>query len=114
MTLIVRRLSIAIFVVSVLALSSRALAQDGEPAKDHPGIPRFPGFSMESGRETDFDAFDFQISADGAMKSVEGKSWDYTYSLKEGARHPNPLEIFRNYSNQFTSRGGKCAPAITT
>ena len=86
---------------------SPLLAQDGEPAKDNPSVPRFPGFVMESGRETDFDGYDFLISPDGKTQRAEGKSWDFTYELKEGARHPSPLEIVRNYANQFTSRGGK-------
>ena len=92
-----------------LAMFGRPAAaqQEGEPAKDHPSVPRFPGMSMESGQETDFDGFDFPISADGATKRAEGKSWQFTYALKEGARHASPLEIVRNYANQFTARGGK-------
>jgi outer membrane protein OmpA-like peptidoglycan-associated protein len=62
---------------------------------------------MSSGTETDFNAFEFRISRDETTKRVEGKSWQYEYNLKEGARHASPLEIARNYANQFTSRGGK-------
>lgn len=81
--------------------------QDEEPAKDHPSVPRFPGMGMESGEETDFNGFDFPISAEGQTKRVEGKSWVFTYALKEGARRPSALEVTRNYANQFTARGGK-------
>lgn len=81
--------------------------QEPEPGKDHPSVPRFPGMVMSAGTETDFNGFDFQISADEKTQRVEGKSWEYEYNLKEGARHPSPLEVVRNYANQFTSRGGK-------
>jgi outer membrane protein OmpA-like peptidoglycan-associated protein len=94
--------------VCMFAISGRsARAQDPEPAKDHPSVPRFPGMVMSSGTETDFNGFDFQISRDEKTKHAEGKSWEFEYTLKEGARHPSPLEIVRNYANQFTSRGGK-------
>jgi len=85
----------------------RALAQEGEPAKDNPSVPRFPGMTMESGVETDFDGFEFQTSSDGTATRAEGKSWTFTYALKEGARHASPLEIVRNYANQFKARAGK-------
>ena len=82
-----------------------ARAQD-EPAKDHPSVPRFPGMAMESGSNTDFDSFEFQLG-DEKSKTVEGKSWQFTYQLKDGARQPSPLEVVRNYSNQFKARGGR-------
>ena len=66
--------------------SVSARAQDAEPAKDHPSVPRFPGMQMSSGTETDFNGYDFQISADGTTKRAEGKSWEFQYDLKEGAR----------------------------
>lgn len=81
------------------------LAQD-EPAKDNPAVPRFPGFAMASGQETDFDSFEFPLAGEKS-RTVEGKSWQFTYALKEGARHASPLEIIRNYSNEFKARGGQ-------
>lgn len=102
-----RHVVILSFVYAFALGSVPAWAQEGEPAKDHPSVPRFPGMVMSSGTETDFNGFDFQISADETTKRVEGKSWEFEYNLKEGARHPSPLEIVRNYANQFTARGGK-------
>jgi OOP family OmpA-OmpF porin len=99
---------IAILSLCTFALCSLSVrAQDPEPAKDHPSVPRFPGMTMSSGTETDFDAFEFRVSLDEMTKRVEGKSWVFEYNLKEGARHPSALEISRNYANQFTARGGK-------
>ena len=99
----------ALSLLVVLAMFGRASAAqlDGEPAKDHPSVPRFPGMAMSSGTETDFDGFDFQIAADETTKRIEGRSWEFEYNLKDGARHPSPLEVVRNYSSQFTMRGGK-------
>jgi OOP family OmpA-OmpF porin len=77
-----------------------------EPAKDHPVVPRFPGFAMESGKETDFDSGDFPIG-EGKSKTVEGKNWQFTYALKQGARRPSGLEVIRNYENQFKAKGGR-------
>ena len=102
-----KRLAIVALFCAFALLSPAVQAQDPEPANDHPSVPRFPGMLMSSGTETDFNAFDFRISADDTTKRVEGKSWVFEYNLKEGARHPSPLEIARNYANQFTSRGGK-------
>lgn len=102
-----KRVAILPLVCAFALGSFSARAQEGEPAKDHPSVPRFPGMVMLSGTETDFNGFDFQISADEKTKRAEGKSWEFEYGLKEGARHPSPLEIVRNYANQFTSRGGK-------
>jgi len=91
---------------TAFALGVSPLAAQDEPAKDHPSVPRFPGFAMDSGKETDFDSFDFPLGGDQS-KTVEGKSWQYTYVIKEGARKASGLEIIRNYENQFKSRGGR-------
>lgn len=98
-----------VFVVFAFVMFGRPVAahQDPEPAKDHPSVPRFPGMVMTSGTSSDFNGYDFQISSENATKRVEGKSWEFEYNLKEGARHPSALEISRNYSAQFRSRGGK-------
>src|SRR3954469_24352905 len=91
---------------ATLALVLSPLSAQDEPAKDHPSVPRFPGVVMDSGKETDFDSFDFPVGGDQS-KTVEGKSWRYTYVIKEGARKASGLEIIRNYENQFKARGGR-------
>lgn len=98
-----------VFVMCAVMLLGHAVAayQDPEPAKDHPSVPRFPGMLMSSGTSADFNGYEFQVSSDSATKRVEGRSWEFEYNLKEGARHPSALEIARNYAAQFTSRGGK-------
>ena len=60
---------------------------------------------MESAKVTDFDSFEFPMNED--YKTVEGRSWRYTYQLKEGAKKPSELEVIRNYENQFKARGGR-------
>lgn len=101
-----RRVHLLLLCATLTLTSAPLLGQD-EPAKDNPSVPRFPGMVMEFGRATDFDAFEFPISGDGKTQRAEGKSWEFTYNLKEGARQPSPLEVVRNYANQFSARGGK-------
>lgn len=91
-------------VAFALAISP-AQAQE-EPAKDHPVVSRFPGFVMEDAKVTDFDAVEFAIG-DEQVKTVEGKSWDLHYAIKEGTRVPSYLEVIRNYENQFKAKGGR-------
>jgi outer membrane protein OmpA-like peptidoglycan-associated protein len=90
---------------TALALTLRPVAAQDEPEKDHPSVPRFPGFSMEEAKVTDFDSFEFPLTED--YKTVEGKSWQYVYQLKEGAKKPSELEVIRNYESQFKARGGR-------
>lgn len=95
-----------ILCVAFLGLCARA--QEEEPGKDHPSVPRFPGMFLAEATETDFDAFDFPMVADESKtQHVEGRSWRLVYGLKEGARKPSVLEIIRNYENQFKGRGGR-------
>lgn len=91
--------------LTALALSLGPLAAQDQPAKDHPSVPGFPGFSIEEAKVTDFDSFEFPLN--DAYKTVEGKSWRYTYQLKEGAKKPSELEVIRNYESQFKARGGR-------
>jgi outer membrane protein OmpA-like peptidoglycan-associated protein len=92
--------------LAALAFTLSPVRAQDEPAKDHPMIPRFPGFVMESGKETDFDEGEFPVGEEKTRK-VEGRNWQFNYVLKEGARRPSGLEVIRNYENQFKARGGR-------
>lgn len=94
------------FLLMLLLLAVPARAQEDEAGKDHPRIPRMPGYYIVNASETDFDAFEFDLG-DASTKRVEGRSWQIDYQIKEGARSPSPLEIFRNYQNQVKARGGR-------
>jgi len=99
------RRSLVLLALTAVAVSWRPAAAQDEPDKDHPSVPRFPGFYMETAKVTDFASFEFPLS--GNEKTVEGKSWLYTYQLKDGAKKPSELEVVRNYENQFKTRGGR-------
>lgn len=102
-----RRVAVVLLVCMALFGFSVMAQEEPEPGKDHPSIPRFSGMRMiEDSRATDFDGFDFPIG-EGNTQRVEGRSWHLVYELKEGARKPSPLEILRNYANQFKARGGR-------
>jgi len=90
----------------LVLLAVPAWAQEEDEGKDHPRIPRMPGYYITGAIETDFDAFEFEVS-DADVKRVEGRSWRIDYRLKEGARLPSPLEVVRNYQNQVKARGGR-------
>ena len=79
---------------------------DEEGCKDHPQIPRFPGFIISSCTTNDFAANEFQVGDDKYEKK-EGRFWDIGYQLKEGAKQPSSLEIARNYENAVKKLGGK-------
>ena len=98
---------VAVLLLSGLLLFGLCARAQEEPGKDHPSVPRFPGMEMTASDETDFDAFDFPIDKEEHTKHVEGRSWKLEYWLKEGARKPSPLEVCRNYANQFQARGGR-------
>jgi len=97
-----------VLLVSALVLSARAgRAQDDvEGSKDHPLIPRIPGYHISNYEQLDFESHEFPIGDDTAQ-TVEGKRWAIEYWLKEGARRNSPVEITRNYRNAFTQKGAK-------
>ncbi len=99
----------AVPVLAALMLLSAlpAFAQeDAEGAKDHPSIARMAGFALANAEVQEFATFDFQIG-NGETRTVEGRYWRLEYWIKEGAKHPGPLSIARNYSNAFAARKGK-------
>lgn len=81
--------------------------EDEEGTKDHPDIPRFPGFYIFGSSMQEFNGFDFWVDNDGNTKNKEGKYWHHDYSLKEGAKQPGPVELTRNFENAAKKRGGK-------
>lgn len=96
-------------VLPLVAMS--APESDAEGAKDHPSIPRFPGFYIEDASVKDFDSFDFKAGENaktGEYTSVrrEGKIWMIQYQAKESIRPPSRLEVIRNYERAFKQSGG--------
>lgn len=79
--------------------------------KDHPEIPRFPGFRIDSGEHNDFNEYAFNVGTDRdgnlVQKTVGGAYWDITYLRKSTARVPSAVEVIRNYENAFKKAGGK-------
>lgn len=98
------------FVVMCAALlvPFAALAQDDEPGtKDHPDIPRFPGFNITEAEEREFSNHEFLLSDNDQFEKKEGKYWRIRYGLKEGTKQPGAIEVARNYENAFKKKGGK-------
>lgn len=96
----------ALLVSLLLPLSSFA-QEDDEGTKDHPDIPRFPGFFIARAGHEAFNGFDFWIDGEGNTKNKEGEYWHHEYILKEGGKQPGAVEIARNFENAAKKRGGK-------
>jgi outer membrane protein OmpA-like peptidoglycan-associated protein len=93
------------FAALVLVAPPTAHAQDdAEGSKDHPMLSRFPGYYIEDYEAQDFSAHEFRIGE--KEQKVEGRYWQISYWLKEGARKSGPVQIGRNYANLFAKHGG--------
>lgn len=78
---------------------------DAEGAKDHPAIPRMPGYYINNYEQHDFDGYDFP-SGDTTVR-VEGRFWNIQYAAKDGVKPQSALAISRNYRNAFAAKGGR-------
>jgi outer membrane protein OmpA-like peptidoglycan-associated protein len=98
-------LAAALVGVVVVANPSLARAQeDAEGSKDHPMLSRFPGYYIEDYDAQDFSAHEFQVG--DKEQKIEGRYWQISYWLKEGAKKGGPVQIGRNYASLFTKHGG--------
>ncbi len=81
--------------------------QPDEPgSKDHPMVPRMPGYYIANYEAKDFNGYDFPVAEDKEQR-VEGKYWQIDYWIKDGAKAASELAISRNYRNAFVAKGGK-------
>lgn len=92
--------------VSACVLCLVGFQQDAENSKDHPMVPRIPGYYIESYEAREFDTHDFPVAGD-KEQTVEGRYWHMEYWVKDGARTNSALEISRNYRNAFAAKGGR-------
>jgi OOP family OmpA-OmpF porin len=99
--------SIRLLPALLLSLAATfAFAQQDDPSvKDHPMIPRFPNTVITGGQSSDFSAHEFDLG-EGKTRKVEGRHWRIEYAMKEGQKPPGPLQVSRNYGNEFKKRGG--------
>ncbi|MBN2494281.1 MAG: OmpA family protein [Deltaproteobacteria bacterium] len=96
-----------LLLVLSLLIPGAAFAQaDEEGTKDHPDIPRFPGYYILSAADQDFSSFEFPIAEDKYV-SKEGRHYHIEYRLKDDEKQPGSLQVLRNYQNAFAKRGGK-------
>ena len=99
------RLLLSLF---VLLCGSVALAQpDEEGTKDHPDIPRFPGYYIHWAAEKEFTTLELPLDDNDKVLTKEGKLVHVEYRLKDGAKQPGSVELLRNSENAFKKRGGK-------
>lgn len=96
----------AVFGAFLLTVALGAVAQEPPGAKDHPMVPRMPSYQILEYDFQEFEAATFPLPND-AEKTIEGKHWRITYTLKPGAKQSSELEILRNYSAAFKSKNFK-------
>ena len=82
-----------------------AAAQDVDGSRDHPMLSRYPGYVIVNYEEQEFGAHEFYVG--DAERRVEGRYWRIEYEIPENGRKGGPLQIGRNYTNLFVSRGGQ-------
>lgn len=92
-----------VFVLGSLAWAQEE--QDAEGCKDHPLFTRMKGFYI-SECDTAYDEAEFYLP-NSESKTVEGNKTEISYSLREDAARPSPLQIRRNFGNAIKSLGGE-------
>jgi outer membrane protein OmpA-like peptidoglycan-associated protein len=95
-----------LLLTAMIAGSAWLFAQDdAEGAKDNPYFSRMPDFYIHESADKDFDSYTF---FDGKkLVAVEGKLYQTTFWLKEGAeKHPSALQIRRNFMTAIKNQQG--------
>lgn len=90
----------------LLVLALPAWAQDIEGSKDHPRVPRMPGYVIHDYVRHDFGKATFYQDEE-TEREVEGRYWLIAYEIAEGKKAAGPLEIARNYQQAFEKLGGR-------
>ena len=95
-----------VIAAAVCLCAAPALAQDkdADGSKDHPMFSRMPGYYIEDYDAQDFSSLELDTEP---SRTVEGRYWKISYWLKEGARKVGPVQLWRNYLDLMTKRGGR-------
>lgn len=109
-----RLLELPLVLIIVLFAAAAFAAKDpgdNPGTADHPEVPRFPGFHIDSAKLKDFNEFRFaskgyDSSYEPVGETKAGRHWFIDYILNEGARKPSAVELVRNYENAFKKAGG--------
>ncbi|HNV51916.1 MAG TPA: hypothetical protein PKM28_03450, partial [Tenuifilaceae bacterium] len=98
-----KKITLFTLCVTLFANLAFARSEDTEGCKDYPMFNRMPNFHIASCDVKEFDAYQFTIenSTDGEAKreNVEGKFYQLTYNLNDGAAEVSNLQVFRNFEN---------------
>lgn len=95
----------ALFMLMLLPLTAWA-EPDKKGGKDHPLFTRMPGTYIMNYRQTEFDAFTFQLPNRG-QERVEGKLTVIQYDTGKGGTKASALEIVRNHQAAIAAIGGE-------
>lgn len=106
-----KRISVVIAAVWLIAAAPVLAQQDQEGCKDHPLFTRFPNTYLAGCQTLQFDLRAFPTGPadqDGNTKpaEVEGPVQWLDYQLNDGATPPSGLQIMRNFENAAKKAGG--------
>lgn len=79
-------------------------AEDVAGSKDYPLIQRFPGTTLVSYNNEDFNFHEFAIGTDTPQR-VEGRHVALVYTRDDAAHPLTPLQVVRNYQAAFKKGG---------
>ena len=91
--------------ILISAALCRADRDDSTDVNDPPGLPRFSGYVISGGVSRESGSHDFS-DGQGGTTTRDGAEWEINYSLKDGAKVPSPLEVFRHFESAFKKKGG--------
>ena len=101
-----RWISELIALTAILVVGIGASAQDVEGSRDHPLFNRLPDYRIDTYRESEFDAYDGFVAADGSYKTVEGRFYYINYYFIDGTTPLSDAAVIRNYRDAFVKIGG--------
>ena len=107
-----KRISVGLAALCLLAAAPVLAQEDAEGCKDHPLFTRFPSTLINDCQSSQFDLRKFPVGPpskdDPTLKSVEveGSVRWLSYQLKDGVTPPSGLQIMRNFENAAKKAGG--------
>jgi OOP family OmpA-OmpF porin len=99
-----RKLAFVCLILVAMLYAPRLRAQevDAEGCKDSPLISRFPGSTIHSCENKEYEQADMPIADDGTTKHVEGDYHYWDIGTREGT---SDIQVFRNFQNALKSGG---------
>lgn len=90
-----------VLALGITTVRAQEPEQDAEGCKDSPLITRFPGSSIQSCDNKEYEQADFPMPND-ATKHLEGEYHSWGYGTREGV---SEIQVFRNFQTALKTAG---------